>query len=155
MVIIRPATMADKARILELGAHFLRTAPYNRYLEPDDEALERFFDLIIGLGDERGAILVAETDWGGIFGMLAIVAVPHPMTGAVYADEIAWWVEPGNRGDLRGGPRLLKAAEEWSLARGLKMIKMIAPAGTDVGAFYERLGYVPIETVWGKILPGD
>lgn len=83
--------------------------------------------------------------------MLAIVVLPHPITGRLYADELAWWVEPRFRRG-RIGPTMLKHAEAWARQKGATVLKMVAPAGTDVGRFYEATGYRAVETAYQKRL---
>jgi GNAT superfamily N-acetyltransferase len=83
--------------------------------------------------------------------MLALAAVPHPVSGQDYAEELAWWVEPAHRGSSIG-PRLLAAAEAWCVQNKLGVLKMVAPAASDVGAFYVRRGYTLVESVYQKVL---
>lgn len=154
---IREATGDDKHRLVEMAARFLLETPYGRLF--DDKAtpdtIARLIDQVLTFG----AIFVAEETGPGRYGrtalkltgMLAIVVVPHPLTGRNYAEEIAWWVEPEHRIG-RVGPNLLRSAEEWATTKGANMCKMVAPEGSSVGGFYERLGYQPVETAYLKRL---
>jgi GNAT superfamily N-acetyltransferase len=145
---IREATLDDLDRIVELAARFIGQGPYAALLllAPNRPHLERLVQIIL----EHGVVLVGEVD-GTIEGMLALTALPHPTTGEPFGDELAWWVNPEVRAS-RLGPRLLQAAETWCQARGLPWLKMIAPAGTSVGRYYERHGYAPLETAYLKRL---
>lgn len=108
-----------------------------------------------------GVILVAEVEPGGprwtqgadpspaIVGMIAIVVLPHPLSGVNYAEEVAWWVEPEYR-DGTLGPRMLRSAEEWATRNRANVVKMVAPAGSDVGRFLEKVGYQAVETAYIK-----
>jgi GNAT superfamily N-acetyltransferase len=144
-VTIRHATAADRPRVLELVDHFLAATQYGTLLGlphcgPD------LFDLALTVG----VIFLADVD-AELIGMLALLALGHPLTGQPYAEELAWWVEPAHRIGL-AGPKLLRAGEEWATTRGCFCIKMTAPHGSTVGAFYERRGYEPIESSYAKKL---
>lgn len=143
---IRPATHADTDRLVELGARFLAGTAYGQLVAFVPTQLRALIAHVLRLG----VVFVAEVD-GRLEGLLAIVALEHPMSGERYAEELAWWVEPAFRGSSIG-PRLLRAGESWTRENGLAMLKMVAPADTDVGAFYARRGYVAIETSWVKRL---
>lgn len=163
--LIRHATDADKPRLIEMAARFLLETPYGRLF--DERATPMSLSELIGNVLALGVIFVAEVSVGCAFlcpgctarcapslklvGMLAIVAIPHPMTGRTYADEIAWWVEPEHRhGTL--GPKMLREAEDWAISQGANMLKMVAPAGSTVGRFYEHVGYRPVETAYIKLI---
>jgi GNAT superfamily N-acetyltransferase len=64
------------------------------------------------------------------------------------AFEVVWWVEPEARGD---GVRLLRAAEDWAIEQGIGKMQMVAP-NERVGALYERMGYLPVETSYQRTL---
>lgn len=162
---IREATADDVPRIVEMSLRFIASSRYRELVEANADALARLVPAVMGCG----VILLAEvetihrelTDFNAIefevareqviVGMLAIAALPHPFTGEPYGDELAWWVEPEYR---RGtvGPRLLAHGEAWAREQGLTLLKMVAPAGSDVGAWYVRRGYVNVETVYQKTL---
>lgn len=144
-MIIREATLEDVPAAARMGVHFLAGTRY-RVFASSEAALSALIHLVL----EHGVGFVAEVD-GTLVGMLGLLVGPHPLTGERYADEVCWWTEPGARG-LGAGPRLLKAAEEWSLHAELDMIKMVAPEGTDVGRFYLRHGYEAVETAYMKRL---
>lgn len=145
-MIIRPATIADRDRLVEMAKAFLAQTRYGAILRTNHDALVA----LVGQVLELGAILVADVD-GRLEGMLALVALINPISAEPYADELVWWVEPEARHQSIG-PRLLKAGEAWARRRGLPLIKMVAPVGSSVSQHYHRLGYSPIETSWVKRL---
>lgn len=147
---IRDATTADVPALIRMARAFLEATPYGRMFKATPESLEALLAFLFQLGD-RGAILLAVDDDGQPFGMLVIVAAETPFDGRLYADEIVWWVDPTGRGQLRAGPLLLRAAEEWARERKCYMVKMVAPIPSTVGGFYERLGYSAIETAYAKV----
>lgn len=150
---IREATEADIPRLIEMAVRFLLESRYGETFDnaATPDAIGRLVRQVLTFG----TIFVAENDIGpgaqAVVGMLAIVIVPHPLTGKNYADEIAWWVEPNARGGTIG-PKMLRAAEQWATTNGANMVKMVAPSGTSVGEFYEKLGYEVVETAYIKTI---
>lgn len=144
---IRAATLDDVPRLHELVAHFLRSTPYGNLLRAPSEA--RLFALVEQVLT-LGVVLVAEME-DQLVGMIALVALEHPFSGEPFGDELVWWVEPTHRGHTVG-PHLLDMAEAWARSKGLTMLKMVAPAGSNLGSFYERMGYRAVETAYSKPL---
>lgn len=146
---IREATAcpADLLSVTDLARRFLAGTDYGRIITTDTDHLTVLCLLTI----QHGVIFLAEDDERGVFGMIAILAAVSPWDGSRYGDELAWWVNPEAR-SVSAGPRLLWAAEQWARQKGLSVLKMVAPAGTDIGAFYQRCGYTPVETAFRKSL---
>lgn len=135
---VRPATADDVPRIVELGVSFVAESEYWRLgtANPDKIAV-----LALSL-IESGAMFVAERD-GRVVGMLGGCVVDHPMVDALIASELAWYVEPGQRGSAGAG--LLSAFTAWAVERGASVLHMVAP--TDrVAEHYRRLGYTAMES---------
>lgn len=166
MMTIRLATEDDKPRLIEMATRFLLESQYGELF--DNAATPLSIGELVTNTLALGAIFLAEIDPRGedlprwherdtckicavklVVGMLAIVALPHPLTGVPIAEEIAWWVEPEHRNSTIG-PKLLRSAEQWATTNGANVVKMVAPAGSTVGEFYERLGYRPVETAYIK-----
>ena len=145
---IRHATPVDIPRILEMAERFINNSAYSNVLTFRVEALERLADVVVG---QLGAVLIATVPAGGSVAMFVVVALEDPLTGDRYAEEVAWWVEPEHRGGLIG-PRLLAAAETWARENKCPVLRMRAPVGSDVGAFYLRRGYTEVETIYVKVL---
>jgi GNAT superfamily N-acetyltransferase len=164
---IREATAADKFRLVEMTTRFILESQYHHWLAgATPERISDYVDAVL----ERGVIFVAEgrrrnccdlypdcecdvlvSRPGELIGMLAILPFKHPLTDRLVAEEFAWWVEPEHRKGAVG-PRLLRHMEHWCAEKTLHMVKMVAPAGTSVGAFYEKCGYQALETHWIKVL---
>jgi len=144
---IREATLADADCLVAMATRFLESTPYGRVFPPAAERLHALVATCLTLG----VIFVAEVRDAEVVGMIAVAALEHPFTGDLYADEIAWWVELEHRGGAIG-PRLLGAVSSWAQVRGLRFVKLAALAGSDVGAFYERMGYEAVETAYMKTL---
>lgn len=157
---IRTATPADKFRVVEMASRFLLESQYGEMFEnratPDkigalvDQLLKVGVIFVAELADDDPRWQQGAGPHPAIVGMLAIVVVPNLFTGFPVAEEIAWWVEPEHRGKLTIGPKLLRSAEDWATSHGANMVKMVAPAGSTVGVFYERMGYQPAETAFIK-----
>lgn len=158
---IRPATAADTPRLVEMATRFLRSTPYGEVVEPDPACLAALIAVVL----EHGVIFVADypmytrvidgdvVEQGDpyLVGFIGLAALPHPLSGELYADEQVWWVEPEHRHGLIG-PRLMQAAEAWARQQGCRSVKMVAPHGSSVGEYYSRMGYRPVETAFVKFL---
>jgi GNAT superfamily N-acetyltransferase len=161
---IREATAADKFRLVEMTTRFILESQYHHWLAgATPERIGDYVDAVL----ERGVIFVYERllftnihhlaagapidERRELIGMLAILPFKHPLTDRLVAEEFAWWVEPEHRKGAVG-PRLLRHMEHWCAEKTLHMVKMVAPAGTAVGAFYEKCGYQALETHWIKVL---
>lgn len=142
-VMIREATTADLPRCVEMGEAFMRTTIYGTLFPPAAGAVAKLAARAL----ETGVIFVAEQA-GLLVAGLALVVMEQPFTGAMYADELAWWTDTEARGQLRVGVRLLQHAEDWARQNGLSMLQMAAPAESRVGAFLAHRGYRSVETTY-------
>jgi GNAT superfamily N-acetyltransferase len=147
---IRRAHLADVPRIVEMVGHFMAAKVgdtiYGQVLTFKPKIVEELATLVI----TKGIIFLAVVD-EQVVGMLAGVPLQDMIARTPMFDEMVWWVEPAHR---RGsvGPRLLKAAEKWARQKGLRLFKMVAPAGSGVGDFYKKLGYEEVEASYVKRL---
>lgn len=152
---IRPAVLTDRDAILGMALRFMRESHYGTVITTVSvPGVTALIDSVLGLAsdpDHGAALAIVAEDDGGVFGMLGLVACPHPLSGEPYGDELCWWVDPVHRGALLAGPRLLQRAEAWARARGLKFLKMVAPIDQPVvGRFYQHAGYAPVEMAYVK-----
>jgi GNAT superfamily N-acetyltransferase len=153
MITVRPARLDEREALLDLAVHFSETPPYDvvfAALVAGDRrvAIGHLVDRLFAM-EERAVIFVAELD-ATLIGGLALVELVHELTGEPFVSEVAWWVEPSHRGH-RAGPHMLRCAEEWTLRRGVKTLKMVAPIPSQVGRFYERMGFTALETAYLKV----
>lgn len=81
-------------------------------------------------------------------GFLAGLATPSLFGDIRQATEMAWWVEPSERGKEAGG-ELLKAFEFWAKKVGCKLVTMIS-LNDKVGKYYEKNGYKLYERAYVK-----
>jgi GNAT superfamily N-acetyltransferase len=148
MTRVREATLDDLDAVYAMGDQFLRETTYAAFMQPNAEPLLASIVSFIDVPDRLG--LVAERD-GRVVGMIALLVAPHPFSGERTAFEVVWWVTPAARGL---GVRLLRAAEQWARDQGTVAMQMVAP-NARVGAFYARVGYVPVETAYQRTWAKD
>lgn len=145
--IVREAREADAARLDELVQHFLAATPYHAAVEVSPEqrgiVLARFLS-----GGFSGRILVAERE-GVVVGLLGLLLFPNLLTGQITASDVLWWVEPTARGC---GRLMLEHGEAWARLHGAQVMHIVAWDNPRLEAFYARLGYVKLETVYSKPL---
>ena len=157
-MILRPATVDDRAAVVALALHFHASTPYGSLVTVDPLRIGYLFDLALA----DGVVFVAEcaplhddftddmTRGLVVVAFLGLTVLELAVSGDRYAEELAWWVEPAYRtGTL--GPRLLRMAEDWAVAQGCAFVKMGAPEGQPaVGRWYQRQGYQAVETAFMK-----
>lgn len=147
---IRKATQEDVPAIVEMVGHFMAAKVgdtiYGQVLTFRPKKVEQLARAVI----ERGLLLVAVVD-NQVVGMLAGFPLEDVVAGTPMFDELVWWVEPAHRnGSI--GPRLVAQAEKWARQKGLRLFKMVAPAGSGVGDYYEKMGYEAVESSYVKRL---
>lgn len=147
--VIRPATVADVPRLVEMACRFRRETAYARRARERPEQLAALASGLIE-GD-RGIMLVAVDVDGAIVGMIGLLVFPHPVSGIDTAGELVWWIEPEQRASGLGR-QLLDYAEAWARQMGAQDVQMIEPVGTGLGQFYTRHGYDALEIAWVKRL---
>lgn len=87
-----------------------------------------------------------------LLGAIGGLVFPDFPTGDLVAQELFWFVLPGQRG---AGLRLLRAFELRCAMRGAKRLLMIHLAGLNDAAMtrvYERTGYTLLEKIYSKHL---
>lgn len=142
---IREARFADVPRLVEMGIRFINDSAYWGRIFPDEIAMTNLAQGLIAA--DHGHVLVYEHD-GKIVGMIGVIATFHPYSGKPVMSEMFWYVEPESRG---AGVRLLRAVEGWAREKGIEDSIMISPS-PKVSAFYQRLGYEPLEEQFIKKL---
>jgi GNAT superfamily N-acetyltransferase len=146
---IRKATHDDIPRIVTMAERFYAQT---RYGEIAPMAKESAAGLAIVMM-EQGVMLLAEHD-GEVVGMVGLFIEPFTFNiTKTMATEIVWWVEPEHqRSGI--GMELLAAIEPACRAKGADVIRMMCLAGQCEGAeaIYTRMGYVPSEHAYTKVL---
>lgn len=144
---IRKGTIDDVPQIVEMVGHFINHTQYATWLRFMPSAITELAERVI----EIGVVFVAEAD-GRLVGLICGFPMIEPVGKQKILDELVWWVEPTYRGSRTVGPKLLRTFENYAAQKGCRFVKMVAPSGTDVGAYYARLGYAPVETSYIKRL---
>lgn len=142
---IREAFDADRPRLIEMGARFARESMYGQLFPGITLAV---IEALVDACRTQGVVYVAEVD-KQVVGMIAGMPVVAALTGELMVDEIVWWVDPEQRAG-RVGPMLLKALEAWTYKIDAVVLKMVAPAGSQVGQYLGRHGYTAVEVAYMK-----
>jgi len=141
---VKIATLEDLPEIADMSMKFIATTGYASF--SDRETIERFIASLV-TGEQNEKIIIFQP---GV-GFLAGCAAPFLFGQHLLATEIAWWVEPEERG--RGaGLDFLSAFEYWAKEKaGCTMISMV---GLDdkLSKFYEDKGYKLYERDYLKVL---
>lgn len=142
----RAATLDDVDEIVAMGERFRSQTEYETRIAPNPDVMRALAMRLIG--DPDGLILVADLGTQ-LVGMLATIIYAHHISGERVAGEVAWWVDPEQRGDI--GLGLLHDVERWARARGAIWLEMLAP-NARIEQLYTRLGYAPVERTYHKRL---
>ena len=140
---IRPARPADREDLARLSTQL-------GYPMTADEAAARLSEIE---GHPDHALLVAEEPLG-LAGWIQI-SVSRIFESPGAAEIAGLVVDEASRGE-GVGPRLLRAAEAWALARGCRRVRVRSNVLRErAHAFYEREGYakVKVQQVFEKPLP--
>lgn len=141
---MKVATFEDLTEIADMSMKFMETTGYAPYA--DRTTIER---LIAGLitGEQNEKIIIFQS---GV-GFLAGCVVPFLFGPHLLATEIAWWVEPKERGN-GAGIEFLAAFEYWAKEKaGCSMISMVC-LEDKLGEVYEKRGYKLYERAYMKVL---
>lgn len=141
MTRIRAVEDADVSAVLSYISAHVRRSVYRAVL-PDPSTHDE--ELMIA-ARRRGVALVVDDPDGIVMGTLIMPIYDY--MGSAIAEEVAWFAD-----DARDLLRLFAAGEREAVQKGATVLKMSAPASTDLGAFYARRGYEPLESVFVKVL---
>lgn len=141
-MILREATIADVAALVEHGRAFLASAAPGYTLDAD--GLPR--DLAALIASPDGFVLVAEIHERVVGAFIGAACKPM-MAVERDAREIAWFVEPDARG-ARASLTMLDRFEAFAEARGCKSVvivtlPVVSPPGLK--AYLARRGYLLTE----------
>lgn len=89
---------------------------------------------------------------GALVGYAAYVIGPNlHYRSLIVAESDVFYISPAHRRGMTGA-RLIQAAERHLIAVGVNKIVHRVKLHKDVGALFERLGHVPIERVYAKLV---
>ena len=147
---IRLAVPTDIHRIMAMGHAFFEEAGWAKHAAFDAES----FAYSCGLIMDHGVFLVAETEDGGVVGMVAAGVSPaYWNRNVLTGQELFWYVDPEHRTGTGG--LLMAALEDAMKSRGVVLCSMSAEEGLRSGALhrlYRLRGYWPAERLFWKRL---
>ena len=83
--------------------------------------------------------------------MVGASITPWPINNKkLIAREIAWWVDPGKRGN-GAALSLLRGFKNWAIgcgASGMILASMNNLNGNGLASLYKRLGFTPVEEAY-------
>lgn len=138
---LRIATIEDFDLVMSLAGNFVKNSPYSDYV--DEGRLEGLVKAFL-TSDGTDKVIILSDDCGMLAGHIA----PFAFGQSLIAMELAWWVEPSERGKSVG-KELLEGFEFWAKRNGCKLISL-ACLDDSVGKFYERRGYKLYERTYFK-----
>ena len=137
---IRPATLSDVPRLVDLGELMHAESPrFSRLRFSPDKLTGTLSHLI---ESENGLLLVAESDQGEIIGGLAAIAVEHWCSSDMMATDLALFIAPRHRGS-RAAAKLVQAYLSWAGRRGIGVVQLGISTGFHVeqtAKLYSLLG---------------
>jgi GNAT superfamily N-acetyltransferase len=143
---IRPATIDDVPRLVELGAQMHAESRYRVLAFAEDKVTELYTDLI----EHPDALIMVSERAGIIIGMIvARIHAPY-FSRDLASGDLHLYIQPAHRGGL-SGPRLIAAYMHWAKARGAKMIDLGNSAricDTALARLYEYMGFEPVGTLY-------
>lgn len=150
MKTIAEATAADIPLLAELARQFYSASRVLRGF--DMQRFETLWRTLLESG--AGVIFILKSD-GQITGTIGGMMHPELYSGELLAVELFWFVDEAQRGQ---GIRLYRRFEQWAREKGcaeIRMAHLVDSMPEKVAAFYERVGYAKIETLFAKRLQGE
>lgn len=92
--------------------------------------------------DPNKLVLVLDVD-GAVRGVLAASMTLSPLSPALVAQEVIWWIAPAHRG--RAALLMLRAYEQWAARKGCACAGVSTLNDPRVARLYERAGFNLIE----------
>lgn len=148
---LRLATLEDIDWLVSCARKFHIASPYN-VVGFSESKSHGIFESVIRGKLEDGVILVVLQDEAPIGFLAGMVSQPLFSSQRI-AMELAWWVEPDQRG-TRASLLVYRAYEDWARRVGCVAIQGAYLPGFSPGLdkFYERRGYRQVETSYMKEL---
>lgn len=138
---VRIATAEDKDLVIQMANKFIASTEYAE--QADADKISNMIDVFIS-SDGNDKLLILYDD----IGMLAGIVTEFPFGKNRVATDVAWWVEPDERGK-KAGKELLEAFEFWAKKVGCSMVTMVC-LDDQLGKYYEKKGYRLFERAYMK-----
>lgn len=137
---IRPATLEDIARLVDLGERLHHESPrWSRITYNRVKAATMMQQMI----EESWGVVFVAVQAGVIMGGIAGVAMPHWSSDDIVAEEITFFMDPSARGRIAAA-RLICVLQAWAEKRGAKWLQAGTSTGVDperTASLYERMGF--------------
>lgn len=146
---IRPATVHDSERIIEMCKEFYHTTKYVKFAPYDEPTIRELTETLIACG----IVLVADLK-GELVGLLGMVIGPYLFNrNLTSAHEVVFWVDPAAQ-SLGIGRELNSAATIVCKERGAVIAQMVKLDTSPplVAQLYESLGYYHSECSYTKVI---
>ncbi len=146
---IREVAIAELGALAAGAAEFYRESEVLRVFHA-----HLFVGLWTGLIASSSGVIFALFDGARVAGAIAGVAHPEPYSGELIAQEFFWFVSKEYRGTV-ASVRLYKLLEAWCRQKAcaeLRMVHLMDSMPEKLAAFYERMGYSKVETLYAKRL---
>lgn len=143
---IRDAKITDFSDLERMGIAFARAAGQ---VDVDSDTLAS----TVGNLMKNGILKVVEN--GSVIGCIGALVFPHWWNkNEIVAQELFWWLDEEYRG-TSAGIKLLIELEKEAKSRGAEKLMMLCLDdlnGNKMANMYSKLGYVPQERTFTKVL---
>jgi GNAT superfamily N-acetyltransferase len=142
---IRPATIADLPRLLELGARMHAESRYRVLAFSASKLQQTLTALLAGSG---GFLWVAESA-GEVIGGLAAMCTPHWASDDLMAVDLALFFPPEHRGGV-AALRLVNRYRQWARELGAKLTDLGVSTGIEADRtadLFDRIGFPRCGTI--------
>jgi len=149
---LRPATLEDIPRIIELGQAFFCEAGLELFMSYCPESSAKTF---AGMIESENAAIFLLTSGGEVVGGAGGILAPHYFNASHRTgQELFWYVDPAHRG-RRESLRLLDALEAWAIGEGATtfVLASMQTSSPAVARLYQARGYHQLETYYMGRLP--
>lgn len=145
---IRPATIDDIPKLMELGQRHYDESGYDGIIPFDaDSAEQSLRDLMDS--DDAILLVMCEPEIVGMIG--GATRTSWINRNHKIAAHLVWWVEPAYRRTIAAADLLFQFME-WASGTGARTLCMGGIHGSPPSRLYERLGFVKMEQIYGKAL---
>ncbi len=141
---MRVATPADFKDVEKMALNFLEATPY-KDISSKEVVSNLVLDIINSFPTER--IIIFKKDVGFVAGAVT----PFLLGEHKLATEIAWWVEPDQRGNGIGLD-FLSAFEYWAINVAQAGLISMSSLDKTVEKYYKKNGYKLYERAYMKVL---
>lgn len=144
---VRRATVADIAVLLELGAAFFAETVLGEFMTYDRDSTARTFEAML---QSPNSVILLAVRQGEVVGGAGAMCAPHYFNNNMLTcQELFWYVAPAHRGSADSA-RLIVELEHFAASRGAQLMALAAMSTSpaSVAKFYQSRGYRETETYY-------